>query len=235
MGMERCTSLLLITLLVALPARAQSALLEKGERETVVEKVGALLTENYVFPDRAATAKAKIASALAAGDYDDITDPKSFAQRLTADLRSVTHDKHVEVRAASGGAAPAGAPALPPSNAGFTRVDRLKGNIGYIRIMGFAWFAPFKRAVDQAMADLASTHALIIDLRHSGGGSAESETYFCSFFFDPRTPVHLDSFIRRKPRTQEFTTEDWWTQTVTTPYLNKPVYLLTSKHVFSAG
>jgi hypothetical protein len=225
----------LVALLVCVPAMAQSALLEKDERQAVVEKVGDLLTVNYVFPDRAALAKAKIASALAAGDYDELTDPTTFARRLTADLQSVTHDKHVKVFAASGGAPPAGGPPLPPNNAGFTRVDRLKGNIGYIKILGFAEIAPFKLAVDQAMADVANTDALIIDLRQSGGGSAESETYFCSFFFEPRTPVHLDNFIRRKPATNEFTTEEWWTTPVTTPYLAKPVYLLTSKRVFSAG
>jgi hypothetical protein len=234
-AMRRHTYLLLVTLLAAVPAMAQSALLEKGEREAVVEKIGDLLTVNYIFPDRAAVAKAKIASALAAGDYNKLADPAAFAKRLTADLQTITHDKHVQVVVGSGNGQSAHAPPLPPSNAGFTRIDRLNGNIGYIKILGFTGLAPFKLVVDQAMADLASTEALIIDLRQSGGGSAESETYFCSFFFDPRTSVHLDDFIRRKPGTQEFTTEEWWTQAVTTPYLRKPVYMLTSKHVFSAG
>jgi hypothetical protein len=233
--MRRHTCLLLVTLLAAAPAMAQSALLEKGEREAVVEKIGDLLTVNYIFPDRAALAKAEIASVLAAGNYDEITDPKTFAQQLTADLQTVTHDKHVELLVTSANGQPAKPQQLPPSNAGFTRIDRLKGNIGYIKILGFAELAPFKPAADQAMADLAGTDALIIDLRQSGGGSQASQIYFCSFFFDPRTSVHLDDFIRRKPGTQEFTTEEWWTQAVTTPYLRKPVYLLTSKHVFSAG
>jgi len=219
---------LLYTLLAAAPAVAQSALLEKGEREAVIDKIGDLLTVNYIFPDRASWAKAEIARGLAAGDYDKITDPAAFAERLTTDLRTITHDKHVGVAVTSDNGQPVNAPPLPPSNAGFTRIDRLKGNIGYIKILGFAELAPFIPAVDQAMADLESTHALIIDLRESGGGSAASETYFCSFFFDPRTPVHLDDFVRRKPGTQEFTTEEWWTQAVTTPYLRKPVYDLMS-------
>ena len=232
----RChTLLLLVTLVVSAPAMAQGALLDKGEREEVVERMGDLLTINYIFPDRAVLAKAQLASALAAGDYDGIADPTAFAQRLTDDLQAVIHDKHVQAHISLGDALPADAPPLPPSNAGFTRVDRLKGNIGYMSILGFTGLAPFTAAVNQAMADLVDSDALIIDLRSSGGGSAASETYFCSFFFDPRRRVHLDDFIRRKPGTDEFTTEEWWTQPVPTPYSKKPVYLLTSKHVFSAG
>ena len=37
----------------------------------------------------------------------------------------------------------------------------LENDIGYIKILGFTGFAPFKSAADQAMADLANTEALI--------------------------------------------------------------------------
>ena len=77
----RChTLLLLVTLVVSAPAMAQGALLDKGEREEVVERMGDLLTINYIFPDRAVLAKAQLASALAAGDYDGIADPTAFAE-----------------------------------------------------------------------------------------------------------------------------------------------------------
>jgi hypothetical protein len=59
---------------------AQGTVLEKGEKVAVVEKVGDLLTVNYVFADRAALAKAKITAALTAGAYDKIADPSAFAQ-----------------------------------------------------------------------------------------------------------------------------------------------------------
>ena len=234
--MKRCTCLLLITLLASVPAMAQSTLLEKSEKEAVVEKVGELLTVHYVFPDRAALAKAKIASALAAGDYDEIADPTAFAQRMTADLQAVTHDKHMRVFAAFGQAPPPVAmPPPPPSNAGFARVDRLKGNIGYIKLLNFPGPGPFNLAADQAMADLASTDALIIDMRDNGGGSPESVTYLCSFLFDPKTPVHINDLIFRKPGTNEFTTTQFWTRPEAATYYKKPVYLLTSKRTFSGG
>src|SRR5277367_5770828 len=177
------------SLLTAGPAMAQSTSLEKGEKEAVDEKVGDLFTVNYVFPDRAALAKAKITGALAAGQYDAIADPSTFAQRLTADLQSVTHDKHMRVFTASDERPGSRRPPPPTSNAGFARVDRLKGNIGYIKLLGFPPPGPFDMAANQAMADLVSTDALIIDMRDNGGGNPDSVAYLCSFFFDPKTPV----------------------------------------------
>jgi hypothetical protein len=231
--MKRYTSLLLVMLLTAGHAMAQSTSLEKGEKEAVVEKVGDLLTGNYVYPDRAALAKTKITAALTAGDYNEIADPSAFAQRLTADLQSVTHDKHMRVSTASGERPPSGMP--PPSNAGFARVDRLKGNIGYIKLLNFPPPGPFNLVADQALADLLSTDALIIDMRDNGGGNPDSVAYLCSFFFDPKTPVHINNLIYRKPGTNEFATTEFWTKSVTTPYLRKPVYVLTSKRTFSGG
>jgi Peptidase family S41/N-terminal domain of Peptidase_S41 in eukaryotic IRBP len=236
--MKPSSSLLLVALLVGAQAMAQTAPLDKAEKQAAVDTIGNLLTVNYVYPERAEAAKAKIAAALAAGDYDAITDPAAFAQRITADLQSVTHDKHMRLFAPGAGPGPGAAPPPPPpppSNAGFTRVDRLKGNIGYIKFLGFGGPGPFHAAVDQAMADLASTDALIIDMRDNHGGAADGVTYFCNYFFDPKTPVHVNDLIFRKAGTNEFSTMEFWTKPVARGYLKKPVYLLTSTGTFSGG
>jgi hypothetical protein len=85
------------------------------------------------------------------------------------------------------------------------------------------------------MADLAGTDALIIDMRDNRGGSPDGVAYLCSFFFDPKTPVHINSFVNRKSGTLEFTNQDFHTRPVPTSYLGKPVYLLTSVRTFSGG
>ena len=207
----------------------------------MVEKADVLLTANYIFPDRAADAKAKIDAALAAGDYDSITAPEAFAEKLTSDLQSVTHDKHVRVfpppapRPAAGATT---APARAPQRvyAGFSRVDRLKGNIGYIKLLNFPDSAgPFGQTANQAITDLAGSNALIIDMRDNGGGSPDGIAYLCSFFFDPKTPVHINGFVNRKSGTNEFSTEESYMRPVPVSYLGKPVYLLTSKRTFSGG
>jgi hypothetical protein len=233
---------------IAIPCQAQIAPVAaaiqpfgQAEKRAVVEKAGVLLTTNYIFPDRAADAKGKIDAALAAGDYDSITAPEAFAEKLTSDLQSVTHDKHVRIFPPPAPRPPAGAttvPARAPQRvyAGFSRVDRLKGNIGYIKLLNFPDSAgPFGQTANQAITDLAGTNALIIDMRDNGGGSPDGIAYLCSFFFDPKTPVHINGFVNRKSGTNEFSTEESYTRPVPVSYLGKLVYLLTSKRTFSGG
>jgi hypothetical protein len=222
--------------LAAAPAFAQP--LEKAEKQMTVASAGELLAANYIHPDRGHEAQTKISDALAAGAYDGIAEPAAFAQRLTDDLRAVLHDKHVRV--SYRGPPPAGAtmtrpPPPPPTNGGFVRVDRLKGNIGYIKLLSFPGPSVFDPAANTAMRDIADTSALIIDMRDNGGGSAESDSYFGSFFFDPKKPVQLNSIVRRTPSTNEFTTTEFWTKPVASHWLNKPVYILTSARTFSGG
>jgi hypothetical protein len=233
--------LMLMALSSPAAAQAPATPLDAAEKRAVVEKAGELLNANYIFPERAAAAKAKIDAALAAGEYDALTTPQAFADKLTADLQAVTNDKHMKTFVMGPPPQPApaaGATVTPPprQHAGFSRVDRLKGNIGYIKLQGFPPpGGPFAVVANQAMADLAGTDALIIDMRDNGGGSPDGVAYLASFFFDPRTPLHINSFVNRKSGTLEFTTQDFHTRPVPTSYLNKPVYLLTSVRTFSGG
>lgn len=49
----------------------------------------------YVFPDVARKCSKFLKEQLANGSYDSITDPETFAQAVTADLRLVSEDKHI--------------------------------------------------------------------------------------------------------------------------------------------
>ncbi|OAI44341.1 hypothetical protein AYO42_00920 [Rhizomicrobium sp. SCGC AG-212-E05] len=238
-GMTRHIGLLLIVSLIAAPVsmtQAWAQVLDKSEKEAVVARAGELLTERYIYPDRADKAKAKITQALANGDYETITDPLNFAERLTSDLQSVTHDKHMRVFliAPNPEPAPASSSPVPRTNGGFAAVDRLNGNVGYIKLNGFPPIGPFQPVADQAMADLADTKALIIDVRDNGGGDPESVAYLCSFFFDPRKPVHINDLIWRNTGTDTYRREEFWTKSVPIFY-KKPVYLLSSSRTFSGG
>ena len=222
-------------------AAAATQTLGQAEKRAVIEKAGELLTANYIFPDRAAEAKVKLDAALMAGDYETISTPEAFAEKLTSDLQSVTNDKHLRINPPPPPLPPARAAAAPapaPQRvyAGFSRVDRLKGNIGYIKLQNFPDPAgPFGQTATQAMADLAGTDALIIDMRDNRGGSFSGVLFLCNFFFDPKKPVHIDGDVTRKSGTNEFDTKEYYTGPTPVSYLGKPVYLLTSKRTFSAG
>src|SRR5690606_3322891 len=107
-----------------------------------------------------------------------------FAERLTGDLRAVAADKHLGVSALGPPPANPAAPlpAQPRSEAGVTRSDRLAGNIGYLEVVAFPPPEQFSLAVDRAMAPLAETDALIIDVRRNGGGSPVSVAHLVSYF-----------------------------------------------------
>ena len=117
-------------------------------------------------------------------------------------------------------------------NHGFNKVERLRGNIGYLEFRGF--FDPELGAetLAAAMNFLSSTDALIIDLRGNGGGSPEMVALVCSYLFGPE-PVHLnDLYWREGNRTDEFWTRK---EVAGKRYLNKDVYVLTSKRTFSGA
>jgi hypothetical protein len=64
-----------------------------------VNKVCECLEENYIFCDVAEKCSQYIRQELQQGAYDAISDPDAFAQAVTADLRLLSEDKHIEIRA----------------------------------------------------------------------------------------------------------------------------------------
>ena len=82
-----------------------------------------------------------------------------------------------------------------------------------------------------AMNFLANTDALIIDLRYNGGGVPGLPQFISTYFFTGK-PVHLHSiYWREGNRTQQY-----WTLPYVPGkrYLDKPIFILTSKRTFSA-
>ncbi len=206
------------------------------QKQQVVDQAAKALAESYIYPDRGLAAGEAIRKALAAGGYDAIDRRADFAERLTADLQAVTHDKHMRVMDPTA-PPPAGSPLGPPPRSwgGFIRAARLKGNIGYIDLAGFPNPAMFRDAADASMKAVADTDVLIIDMRRNGGGSPEAVSYLCSFLFDSGKPVHLNDLIWRNRGTETYRTQTFFTGPTPSHYLNKPVILITSGRTFSGG
>lgn len=117
-------------------------------------------------------------------------------------------------------------------NYGFERVERLDGNIGYIdlRLVFSPEFAGDTAAA--AMQLVTNTNALILDLRHNGGGVPAMVALLCSYMFEAEPPVHLNDFVARNGERRA----SWTVREVAGPrYLNKGVYVLTGPETISGG
>lgn len=117
-------------------------------------------------------------------------------------------------------------------NFGIRRAERLDGNVGYLDVRRVAMPANAGPAITAAMELVAGTYALILDLRHNGGGSPEGVLYWCSYLLDEK-PVHLNDIYHAD--TGE--TRQFWTLPYLpgTRYVDRPVYVLISGHTFSGG
>jgi len=236
---------------ISMPDDGSLAAEQMSGRE-IVAAVLPLLRANYVLPELAEQAAAAVEARLAAGEYDDL-DEVTLTELVTSHLQEITGDRHLALRL-GGGPAPRrerpGEPAEPGEhedhesrrlamrrrgrldNFGIRRVERLDGNVGYIDLRRMPVPANAGPAIAAAMELVAGTYALIIDMRHNGGGSPEGVALWCSYLLEER-PTHLnDIFHADTGETRQF----WALPYVPgTRYVDRPVYVLTGSHTFSGG
>jgi C-terminal processing protease CtpA/Prc len=204
------------------------------------------LDEQYVFPEVATKMGEALRQRQKNGEYAEIKTGPELASLLTKHLQEVSKDKHLRVRFNPDKANPTqpkGGPTpemlarsrvmAAKSNAGFRKVERLPGNVGYIAFDFFADGDTIARPIAAAMNFLANTDALILDLRQNGGGSPNGVQVVCSYLFPAEPSIHLNSlYFRPSNRTDEF----WTLKDVEgARFLVKPVYVLTSPRTFSGA
>src|SRR4030095_15484945 len=122
-------------------ARGQSA---------AIDSIAVALNRTYVFPDVAKKMVKLMRDQYKKKAYAPITSTREFAQKLTEDLQSVSHDKHLSIDyltdqelslMTSDGAGLPGEDALQQerrTNFGFREIRMLPGNVGYLRLDGFS-------------------------------------------------------------------------------------------------
>jgi hypothetical protein len=219
--------------------------LDKAIKKQTVEAITVMLDSNYVFPETARKMNQLVQKNLRSGKYNKITDPEELAGRLTEDLRSVSHDLHLNVRYEPGQIAAMRADTqsnqVPPElmkswqriNYGFAKAEYLPGNVGYLELKAFTdpKLHEAGQAAISAMNYLANAQAVIFDLRKNGGGHPEMIQLLSSFLF--AGPTHLNDIYERPGNT----TQQYWSL----PYIpgsrrpDVPVYILTSNYTFSAA
>jgi len=219
--------------------------IDAATRTQVIDTMLKRLNDAYVFPEVAKKMEQSIRERVDKKEFDQITSAKEFAQKLTNDLQAISNDKHLRVRY-SYQPLPERGPQREPTaeereqrrreltwmNHGFAKVERLPGNIGYLEFFNFMDEVLGADTVAAAMNFINGTDALIIDMRNNGGGNPAMVALVCSYLFSPE-PVHLnDLYWREGNRTEEFWTKK---EVAGKRYLNKDVYVLTSKRTFSGA
>lgn len=227
----------------ALPPGATpvNVVLDAALRKRVIDGIESNLTEYYVDAGVAGKMNAALDAHVKAGDYDSVTDGNAFAQKLTSDLRAISHDGHLRVDFNPFKmTAPHGPTAedqtrlreqMLKNNCAFDKVEVLPGNIGYVKFDAFMDAETCGGTVAAAMAFVAHTDALIFDLRDNGGGQPAMVSLIASYLFDK--PTHLNDLYDRHENT---TTQYWtlaWVPGERMP--TQPVFVLTSHRTFSGG
>jgi retinol-binding protein 3 len=226
----------------------QGLVIDALGKEEVIKKVAEIMREHFVFPEAGEKMADFILSRFAEGEYDSYNEIKAFCSKLTEDLRTICHDKHlfvfhnpeeaIEVRADKNLLSEAETAKVKAAyeiwyerqNYGFQKVEILKGNIGYLKLDTF----PGIRGADtciSAIGFLANTNAIIIDLRDNGGGEG-LEGILSSYFFSAEK-VLLGTAKYRDPALNS--------ESSTLPYVpgkrlpETGLYILTSSRTFSAA
>jgi len=247
---------LFAALALAAPASAQWAPpppdqpdleVDRETRAAVVDSLARNIEERYIFPDLGKKVARTLRERAKKGRYDGITSAKAFNDTLTAHLRELAHDLHLRThyrheplqiidRDAAGPTAEERARSLADSrrlNFGFQKVERMPGNIGYVELTGFDGSAAGGAVAQATMQFLQYTDALIFDLRRNGGGDPNMIVLLLSHLYGEDDRVHINDF---ETRTDPVMPQYWTLTTMPGPrFVDKPVYVLTSKRTGSAA
>jgi hypothetical protein len=219
--------------------------LDADQRRAVIDQAIATL-DHYVLPQVATQLQSLLDTQLQGDSYNDIATAPQLAERLTLELQATSGDRQLQVHFS-----PQPLPDLSPNrtptaaelaaerdrsaqrNFDVNRVERLRGNVGYLELYGFEPPEFVGEVLAAAFTFLAHSRALILDLRHNRGGSPGTVALLCSYLLPAYPATHLNDLYWRP----DDSTRQWWTLPhLSGPrYLDRPVYLLTSTDTFSAA
>lgn len=221
------------------------AFIDSATQAEIIHNLEEKLKTCYVFPEVADQICIRLQHYWDAGEYSQLNEGNLFALGLTLHLQDASHDEHLWVKWHP--------EALPEDegqlrlnktwqaerqqearldNFGFYKLERLPGGVGVVDIHYFHRPAWGGEAAVAAMGFLAGSQAIIFDLRQCTGGFPGMIALICSYLFTEE-PVHLASIYWR----DEDFTQQYWTYGYIPGkrFVEKPVYVLTSKDTFSGG
>src|SRR5690606_8160252 len=239
--------LIILILSISVKVFSQDRNFDKVEKKEIIDSIIFQFNDKYVFPDVADLMAKDLLKRYERGEYDRITDKTIFADSLKNHMYAISKDKHIGISYDMEMASRLREPKNEEDpiekfkrvnerdrkfNYGFEEVKIMKGNIGYIKLTGFAPTLYGGKTASSAMQFVSNSDALIFDLRTNYGGDDTMIQLLLSYLFSEK-PVHLNNFYHRK---EGKTTQSW-----TLPYVEGkrmpdiPVYVLISDKTISAG
>ncbi len=212
--------------------RAANAASPAIDPRAATERIAARIEAQYFDPQAATRIAATLRADAAAGRFDSLRDPRELAAVLSDQLaREDAHFAVVWTPPEPDAPAPASPPPTSPAspaatpsapapaqpgggpdareNHGFRRVEVLPGNVGLLELTLLGHFEPdeplagsARATADAALALLARTSALIIDLRDCRGGSPAMVGYLIGHFVAEDADVY-NTFKSRGPDQSE--------------------------------
>jgi len=241
-------SVLLILSLCAAACTAQEAddlPVTAAMRAAVIDSTIRFVDESYFDAAAGRRLADAVRRARDAKRFERCVTASALSESLTATLRRVVPDQHLKVDFSVRPMPMEDATREPTAdenlrkdeqsrrrNFGFERTERLAGNVAYLNLRRFErpWLAGETAAA--AMAFLANSDAMIIDLRGNGGGYGDMVNFLATYFFDGG-PVHLRD-VHDRPSGSMLQA---WTMPFTPGprFVGKDLYILTGKRTFSAA
>lgn len=238
-------SILPVFLFISAHSQDAGPKLNSKDIGVLVDSVTKALNRWYIFPDKSALVEKTLKANYKKGLYNKANNSRELSMLLNTDIQATYKDKHLAVRYN---------PMMerhlltttPDSiikleeemmlqddrnrNFDFIKVEKLPGNIGYLRWDGFAGnLTEVTPIMDGAFRFVANTKALIIDMRYNGGGSPQTVLAMENYFFDKKIPMtHIIDFNKD-------TLKQYIDPAKTTFKLKMPVYILTGKITFSGA
>ena len=181
-------------LLFATFQTTQAAVLTNGQIDAILQQIPALIEQHHVDRDRASDIAGEFRQRVESGTYHQFKDAAVLAKTVSTDLREISNDGHLYLKHIETSPDQAKKPAQDweaaereseiKLNYGFTGVQILENNTGYLKIE--EWMHP-KRSMPTAVAAMKlveNTNALIIDLRGNGGGYPGIMEYVLNHYFE---------------------------------------------------
>lgn len=210
-----------------------------------IHTMARLLEEKYVDAAKGKQIAAHLQQQHRLGYFKSVKDQRTFDSLLTQTLRAYSRDGHLFVKSdpaivqnvqaeAADTAHPEPdiyfyGPEAAATNFGFTELKIRDSNIGYLKLSEINISGKSLPVLQAAMAFVAHTRALIIDLRGNGGGGSDTGAVLESYFLPAATD--LLEIKSREGKLTVLRTVPW----LQAPRYDRPVYLLVNSRTASAA